>query len=445
MIADILAEAMVTGPWDPFRMTERCVAALTVDWPDIQELTKRILVEFGTFARPPKRRVTAFITQQEVFRNAFRNLFALKGKSNKTNHLEVFLSPRIDREPVMWPASGFPGDSRILAITDLQSLARTLQLSQDALIWLADVLNRERKTQQGRYRHYEYRWVKKRNGHSRLIEVPQRNLRFAQRALLDKVISQIPVHDAAHAFRPGRSIKTFALPHCSQQIVLKLDLKDFFPTITSSRVTALFRTVGYPEDVARLMSGLSTNSTPTRPLKHEAGLTHETYRLYRQPHLPQGAPTSPALANLVAFHLDRRLTALAKHWDANYTRYADDLTFSGGPRLKSVIKKFVIWAMTIALEEGFVTNGHKTRVMRASIRQKVAGTVVNAHPNITRTDFDALKATLHNSVKLGPGSQNRDDHPNFRAHLLGKISHVHMLNPARAQKLQTIFEQIVWS
>jgi hypothetical protein len=228
-----------------------------------------------------------------------------------------------------------------------------------------------------------------------------------------------------------------------------MDLRDFFPSITAAWVTAVFLEAGYPEAVARLLSGLTTNSAPSSvwPAELEQMRTQETWRarrLYQQPHLPQGAPTSPALANLCAYRLDARLTGLAAAAAGSYTRYADDLAFSGGLEFERSIERFLVHAMAVALEEGFRVNARKTRVMRQGVRQRVAGVVVNEKANVSRAEYDVLKATLYNCVKLGPEGQDRLETNDFRAHLLGRISYVRSLNPSRGAKLLTLFERIAW-
>nr|WP_279609414.1 LysR substrate-binding domain-containing protein [Burkholderia cenocepacia] len=165
---------------------------------------------------------------------------------------------------------------------------------------------------------------------------------------------------------------------------------------------------------------------------------------YLKRHLPQGAPTSPALANLCAFRFDLRLAALARSLDATYTRYADDLAFSGGGALARDIERLQIRIAAIALEEGFALQLRKTRVMRRGARQQLAGVVVNRHPNLARDAFDRLKAILTNCIRHGPASQNRDAHPDFRAHLAGRVAHAAALNAARGAKLRALFDRIAW-
>jgi RNA-directed DNA polymerase len=202
------------------------------------------------------------------------------------------------------------------------------------------------------------------------------------------------------------------------------------------------------------LTALSTNSVPhhvwaARPDRLSGPLAGSDYRLgqhLRHPHLPQGAPTSPAIANLAAFRLDCRLAALAASMGARYSRYADDLAISSDtPLSRGRTERLVQTIERIAAEEGFRVNPFKTFVQRASQRQLLAGVVVNRHPNVVRQDYDTLKAILHNCVRLGPDTQNHHDHPNFSAHLLGRISRVQQLNPTRGDRLRAIYDSIDWS
>jgi RNA-directed DNA polymerase len=162
-------------------------------------------------------------------------------------------------------------------------------------------------------------------------------------------------------------------------------------------------------------------------------------------HLPQGAPTSPALANLCAFNLDCRLTGAAKQSALEYSRYADDLAISGGADFARKAGDFATLTAAIAIDEGFCVNFHKTRVMRQATRQRLCGVVVNSHPNIARVDYDRLKATLTNCRRHGPTSQNRDGRADFQGYLRGKIAWVKAIAPARGAKLLEIFEGIEWT
>jgi hypothetical protein len=234
-------------------------------------------------------------------------------------------------------------------------------------------------------------------------------------------------------------------------VVLRMDLRDFFPSIPAPRVHALFETLGYPHAAARVLTGLCTNRVTSRMLRGVAApdpacrvpwLERKTLEL---PHLPQGAPTSPALSNLCALHLDLRLHALAHSVGATYTRYADDLAFSGGEPVRRRIDRLTATIAAIAREEGYTVNHHKTRVMHRGDRQMLTGIVVNDRPNIPRGEFDRLKAILTNCVKRGAASQNREGRADYRAHLLGRIAHARSVNASRGAKLHAIFERIDWS
>jgi len=170
----------------------------------------------------------------------------------------------------------------------------------------------------------------------------------------------------------------------------------------------------------------------------------EARALYAWRHLPQGAPTSPALANLCAYRVDCRLSGLAEASGAVYTRYADDLAFSGGAEFARCVERFALRAAAILMEEGFAVHHRKTRVMRQGVRQYLAGLVTNERLNVVRADFDRLKAILKNCVRHGAESQNREGHPAFQLHLNGRVGFVEMVNAAKGARLRRIFERIVW-
>jgi RNA-directed DNA polymerase len=173
-------------------------------------------------------------------------------------------------------------------------------------------------------------------------------------------------------------------------------------------------------------------------------MSWQDQRPYRLPHLPQGSPTSPALANLAAYRFDARLAALATEAGAVYTRYADDLIFSGDESFTRSVDRFKVQVGAIAIEEGFAIQHRKTRAMRQGVSQRAAGIVINQKINMPRNDYDRLKAILCNCVKHGPADQNRSSVADFRAHLSGRVAHVARLNPSRGQKLIRLLEQVQW-
>lgn len=296
--------------------------------------------------------------------------------------------------------------------------------------------------------HHRYRLLPKQRGGWRLLEIPEPYLMALQRRLLDDLLDRIPPHEAALGHTRERSVLDHARAHVGQAVVLKFDLRDFFSAVRASRVHALFATVGYPQEVARELTALCTTATPEPVLRrmHEAGqLAWEQLQRLRDAHLAQGAPSSPALANLCAFRLDLRLDGLAQALGARYTRYADDIVFSGARHLRDALPRVATWVAHIAREEGFAVNHRKTACTTAARRQSVCGIVVNQKTNLPRVEFDRLKAILHLCVRDGPSAQNRAGHPAWREHLRGRVAWAAQLNPAKAQRLQRLFEAIDWS
>ena len=334
-------------------------------------------------------------------------------------------------------------------VRDLRDL---LGLTVGDLRWFADPRGLERSATDERLRHYRYRWALKRTGGARLIEEPKPLLKHFQRVLLREVLDRVPVHPAAHGFTHGRSALTYASGHVGRAVVVHLDLEDFFGSIRAGRVYGIFRRCGYPEPVAYLLTGLTTNSVPElvwRDAPRQTAAGTAAHRRLDQhlahPHLPQGAPTSPSLANLATFGLDRRLAALAQASGLTYSRYADDLALSSRHHLaRDQVARLVRLADQIARDEGFRLNPAKTQVQRPGQRQHLAGIVVNERPNVGRTEYDLLKATLHNAVRYGPDSQNRDGRAEYQAHLVGRVSRVSQLNPARGQRLLAVLANVTW-
>ncbi len=267
-----------------------------------------------------------------------------------------------------------------------QQLAEALGLTVSRLRWLA--YHRDAATRI----HYTRFVIPKRGGGERAIWAPLPALKAAQRWILHHIAERLPVH----GFLPGRSTLTNAAAHTDARVVVKMDLKDFFPTVTLRRVKGIFRKAGYREQVATLLALLCTESP-----REVVTLEGQTYYVSLGPRcLPQGAPTSPALTNTLCLRLDRRISGLAAHLGYCYTRYADDLTFSlpvghqGKPRLGTLLGL----VRRIVEAEGFRLNPEKTRVHRRGGRQQVTGLVVNGAgtPRVPRTLRRQLRAAVHN-------------------------------------------------
>lgn len=199
----------------------------------------------------------------------------------------------------------------------------------------------------GRYRQFR---IPKRLGGSREINVPSPLLLAIQQWILKNVLYKLPVSDVAHGGIPGRSIISNATTHLGARSVLKMDLRDFFDTVLLPRGIGIFESAGYSPRLSKSLALLC----------FEGG------------RLPQGAATSTALANLAAVSLDGRLNALAKKFGLNYTRYIDDLTFSGcsiGTRFSAIVQEIVE-------DAGFIVHSDKTRLMRGLSPKFVTGLAV---------------------------------------------------------------------
>ena len=311
-------------------------------------------------------------------------------------------------------------------------VATALGLSIRQLRWLAFHTEAATRT------HYVKFQVPKRSGGMRTLAAPHKTLKLAQRWVLESIVSRFPVTEAAHGFVPGRGILSNASPHVGKDVLLNLDLADFFPSIAFPRVRAVFERYGYSGSVATVLALLCTECPRTTATY--AGTTYEVATGPRA--LPQGAPTSPGLSNQVARRLDKRLLGLAGRMGLTYTRYADDLTFSGGPGMWERVGYLMARVRHITQDEGFEVNEKKSRVLRRNAAQTVTGVVVNEKPSISRAEIRRLRAILHRARTEGLDAQNREGREHFRAWLEGKIAFVTMIRPDVGAKLRAEFAAV---
>ncbi|XWW47040.1 RNA-directed DNA polymerase [Fibrella sp. USSR17] len=238
--------------------------------------------------------------------------------------------------------------------------------------------------------------IPKKRGGERTIFAPVGPLKTIQRCLNLVLQCMFNPHKAATGFVPGKSIVDNARPHVGKHYVYNLDLKDFFPSVHFHRVKAClqlppFNLVGPREPLAFLMANLCCVRDKDEP---------------SWAFLPQGAPTSPILTNVICQQLDRRLTGLAKRFGATYTRYADDLTFSSFTNVYQAESEFSHELIRIITDQRFVINQTKTRLQRPGYRQAVTGLVVNERVNVPRQYWREVRALLHNWESLGYDEAN---------------------------------------
>lgn len=253
------------------------------------------------------------------------------------------------------------------------------------------------------YRSFE---IAKKNGGVRRIDEPLPDLKKVQKWILNEILYKIPVSKFSKAYIPKCSIKDNARFHKGQKVLLQIDLKDYFKSIKIGMVTRFYKSIGYNKAVAVMLAKLSC---------------------YRGA-LPQGAPTSPYLSNLITVELDDRLAryALAKH--IRYTRYADDLSFSGDFNVEEVIRKVINCTAVLGLS----VNTKKTKVSRMHKKQQVTGIVVNEKIQVCRTYREKIRQEVYFINKYGLSehlARIKETRKNYLEHLIGKINFVKFVNP----------------
>ncbi len=430
-LASALAAAFLAGEWTPRDLVVSGAVVLRRRASWLPELVRQLLQVFPVAPADRPRELAAVLAGLPAAAEAGR----AAPRSRPVAPTRMLVDP--------W---------RLPVLHDLSDVAGLLRLSAGELDWFADPKHLARGVRVEPLLHYRTSTRLAPSGAVRVLEAPKPRLKHLQRRLLAEIVSGVPPHDAAHGFRRGRSVATFAAPHAGQAVVVRMDLEGFFASVTVGRVHGLLRTAGYPEPVAHCLAGLTTTVLPRRawaavPRPASPELLEAHWRLGRRlaaPHLPQGAPTSPALANLAAHRLDVRLSALARSWGGRYTRYADDLALSGGRSWGRGTSRLLDLVEQVAREEGFRVNARKTAVLPRAGRQVLGGLVVNERPHVRRAEVDRLRAVLHNCLRDGPDSQNRDGRADFRGHLTGRVAWVAQHDPRRGAVLRAQLDAVDW-
>ena len=424
-----LAGAFLAGPWARAGLvvSGSVVLRRRADW--LPALARQVLEVYPSAPLDAPRELAAVIASRDV----------PEGRGRPRSRPVV--ATRMLRNPWHLPV-----------LHGLEHVGHFLQLDVGELEWFADGRHLARGAAAVPLQQYRVSTRLAPSGAVRVLEAPKPRLKAMQRLLLARVLHGVPPHDAAHGFRPGRSVATYAVPHAGQAVVLRIDLEGFFASVSVGRVYGILRAAGYPEPVAHCLAGLCTTVLPRtawarvpRPADELLGALWRLGRRLAAPHLPQGAPTSPVLANLAARRLDVRLTALAASWGGAYTRYADDLAFSGGRGWGRGTSRLIDAVAAIAASEGFRVNERKTAVMPKAGRQLLGGLVVNNRPHVGRVEVDRLKALLHNCVRHGPSTQNHDGVLDFRGHITGRVAWVTQHDTTRGNRLKGILDTVDWN
>lgn len=263
--------------------------------------------------------------------------------------------------------------------------------------------------------------ILKSNGTKRTIDVPSERLMDIQRWILDNILNKYKLDEHCFGFRKGKSVYDNALLHVNKPCVINMDIKNFFPSINQSDVFYIFYNKGYTKKVSYYLAKLTTKGNV----------------------LPQGAPTSPMISNIVASQLDKRLSCLGEKYHAVYSRYADDITFSGERNIKNMIPI----VKNIIEDAGFYVNEDKTRYAYSYQRQEVTGLIVNKKVNIPNQYLKELKKEIYFCKTYGVNSHLKYMNITksfYKEHLYGKVQWVGMINKELGEKLLNELNQIEW-
>lgn len=281
--------------------------------------------------------------------------------------------------------------------------------------------------------HYRRFGIAKKTGGVRVISAPMPRLKRAQEWVLFNILEKVELHQAVHGFRRGRSIVTNATPHVNSDVVLNVDLQDFFPTITYSRIRGVFKSLGYSGHLASVLALICSE-----PDREEVELDGRTFFVATSDRrLPQGAPSSPALTNIICRGLDARLHVIAERLGFRYTRYADDITFSavgeGAARVATALRQIT----HVVQEEGFTLHPEKTRILRKGRRQEVTGLVVNDGLSVPRDVLRRFRAVLFQIERDGPAGKNWGRSNHVMLSIEGFANFVSMVDAEKGRELQS--------
>ncbi len=292
--------------------------------------------------------------------------------------------------------------------------------------------------------------IPKKNGGTRTISAPCTKLKLAQRGILNEIVDKMPCEPQAHGFVKGHSTYSNAAPHIGKGTVINVDLRDFFPNIPVEKVAWVFTSHGYSPAIATILALVCTARPVEEDIDEQTG--ERRYRAEGKRALPQGAPTSPGLANQVAHRLDKRLQGLAQSIGWDYTRYADDITFSG-PRLPRRAAQSILNSIVRYIEDcGFTPHPEKRKIVTQGGRQQVTGYNVNEKISVPREYRQHIRSTLHEAKLHGLQQRHETEREKFHAPgdlgkwllaLRGKIAWVKTAHPELGERMKDNFYELL--
>lgn len=288
-------------------------------------------------------------------------------------------------------------------INSFEHLCEQLSITEQLLYYL---------TYRKEHCYYETE-IPKKNGKTRILHVPNLSLKVVQKWILTEILEKIFVSEQTMAFVPHKNgLRENAERHKKNIFLLEMDITNFFGAITEEQVYSLFCNIGYGSKVAGILANLCT---------------YDNY-------LPQGAVTSPYIANLVCYHMDSRINGYCSRKDIVYTRYADDLTFSSNNRmLLNKVERFIKY---IVVDEGFTINEKKTRYFSNDVKKTVTGITINDDDIHVDKNFKRnLRAQIYNSIKTRSYDNN--------SQILGKIAYVNSIEDGFRDKMEKYISSII--
>ncbi len=265
--------------------------------------------------------------------------------------------------------------------------------------------------------------IAKKSGGYRHISMPSYNLKKIQRWILDNILYKVRINKSAKGFVKNMSIVDNAISHINKDIVVSIDLENFFPSIEFRKVFIMFYGLGYTKELSYAFSKLVTYKGK----------------------LPQGSPASPCIANIILRKLDSRLSGLARYIKCDYTRYADDITFSGSKNIYDYINTI----LDIIEDEGFIVNLSKLKIRYSNTRQEVTGIIVNEKLSVKREFKKKLRQHIHYCKKFGVYNHlkyiGQEDKFFYKDYLYGHAYFIKMIEPECGEKFINQLDSINWN
>lgn len=301
--------------------------------------------------------------------------------------------------------------------------------------------------------------IAKRSGGRRFIKVPAVELNLVQRWIHQHILSLVPLHRSSYAFVKGKSITDCAAQHCGAKWLIKLDITNFFESISEIQVFHVFKSLGYQSLISFELARLCTIATPSQSPRRYRNNWHvirkyQAISEYDQSllgYLPQGAPSSPSLSNLVMRHCDIELANVAKRFGLKYTRYSDDITLSTCSSLfsRKDAKTVVHEINKVLSRQGYLPNFKKSRIVPVGAKKIVLGLNVDGTtPRLQKEYKDKIRQHLYYLKKVGPAEhilvRGFDSIWGFKSHLRGMIDYANMVEPEYASKMLIEFNEVEW-